>query len=79
MIRQLVIPCVDDRSAQAFAEYLRAVEEVDVSGVDGRNVSIPWGGDPAFAFGVGEASGEYAHDDEVARAIDAALDGAGWR
>ncbi len=75
-VRVLSLPCVDEPAAEAFAAWLRG-EEVDVNGVDGRNVLIPTSY-PPFAWDVAEAANEHgwAHDDEACAAVGAFLEGA---
>lgn len=69
------MPCVDGAAAAEFAAHLKA-QEVDVTGIEGREVLIP-SNRPAFAWGVATAAVEAdcAHEHEAIAATRAFLAG----
>lgn len=66
----LRVECTDDGAAQRFANHLRSVEEVDIDGIDGATVLVPWGGASASfvidIFGMAVDRG-WAADEVAAR------------
>lgn len=71
----LRVPCFDDESAHALAEYLRG-QGIEGVGVDGACATVPTDR-AAFAFSVGEIAvdHEWAADGAVARAVSDFLEG----
>ena len=60
----LRVLCNDEKAAQLFETCLLN-EGVYVSGTDGRDVLVPWGGDARFALWIGELAARhgFAADD----------------
>lgn len=69
------MPCVDGAAAAEFAAKLKA-QEVDVTGIEGREVLVP-SNRPAFAWDVATAAVEAdcAHEHEAIAAAHAFLAG----
>lgn len=76
-MRTITVVCADPDSAEGLAAYLRDVEGVDVSQVDGPRVVLPWGGDPRFCMDLFTVAndGGFVGDHDAARQMVDALAG----